>query len=113
MATKSKVKKRKLPADLHEAESLVQTANLGTVAVSEASNLVENHHCKVNIYTLSGAVEAEKVTLKCNKCKVTYNYSMWDASMTMASCSMNIPESLSKPMIRPTLRGECWNSSVH
>ena len=39
-----------------------------------AANLTENHHCRVKLYTLSGVKEAEKVTFRCAKCRVSYNY---------------------------------------
>ncbi len=42
-----------------------------------SSNLVENHHCRITIYATSGATSAEKVTLRCVKCSLTYNYSRW------------------------------------
>lgn len=42
-----------------------------------AANLTENHHCRVKLYTLTGMHEAEKVTLRCLKCKLSYNYDKW------------------------------------
>ena len=41
------------------------------------SNLIENHHCRVKLYTLAGMHEAEKVTLRCITCKTSYNYDKW------------------------------------
>ncbi len=41
------------------------------------TNLVENHKCQVKVYTTSGVMQAEKVTLRCLKCSTTYNYSTW------------------------------------
>ena len=45
-----------------------------------ASNLVHNHNCRVKVYALHLphlAQHAEKVTLRCLKCRITYNYSTW------------------------------------
>lgn len=41
------------------------------------SNLIENHRCRVKLYTLAGMHEAEKVTLRCVRCKISYNYDKW------------------------------------
>ena len=41
------------------------------------SNLIENHHCRVKLYTLVGMHEVEKVTLQCITCKTSYNYDKW------------------------------------
>ena len=41
------------------------------------SNLIENHRCRVKLYTLAGMYEAEKVTLQCVRCKISYNYDKW------------------------------------
>ena len=38
------------------------------------STLVENHNCRVKLYTMCGMEEAQKVTLRCKKCSLTYNY---------------------------------------
>ncbi len=40
-------------------------------------NLVENHHCTVKLYTLAGAFAVEKITLRCTKCSLSYNYDKW------------------------------------
>ena len=40
-------------------------------------NLVENHHCVVKVYRMTSFMEADKVTLRCRKCRITYNYAMW------------------------------------
>ena len=40
-------------------------------------NLVENHHCVVKVYNTSSFMKADKVTLRCLKCRITYNYAMW------------------------------------
>ena len=41
------------------------------------SNLIENHRCRVKLYTLAGIHEVEKVTLRCVRCKISYNYDKW------------------------------------
>jgi hypothetical protein len=41
------------------------------------STLVENHNCRVKLYTMCGMEEAQKVTLRRKKCSLTYNYNMW------------------------------------
>ena len=41
-------------------------------------NLIENHRCRVKLYTLAGMHEAEKVTLRCVRCKISYNYDKWE-----------------------------------
>ena len=40
-----------------------------------SKTLVSNHTCKVKLYTFEGAVEKEKMTLRCNECHLIYNYS--------------------------------------
>lgn len=42
-----------------------------------SNTLTENHTCSVKIYTVSGVLLAEKVTLRCQHCNLYYNYSMW------------------------------------
>ena len=41
------------------------------------SLLVENHNCKVKLYTMCGLQEGDKVTLRCKKCSLSYNYNKW------------------------------------
>ena len=36
--------------------------------------LVANHRCKVKYYTNDGVTAAEKVTLRCTRCSLFYNY---------------------------------------
>lgn len=40
-------------------------------------NLSENHQCAVALYTMRGVYTADKVTLRCTRCSITYNYAMW------------------------------------
>ena len=39
--------------------------------------LVSYHSCTVKLYTFEGVTEKQKVTLRCNECKVIYNYSQY------------------------------------
>ena len=40
-------------------------------------SLVKNHSCTVLIYTLTGVRHAEKVTMRCMRCNIYYNYDKW------------------------------------
>ena len=40
-------------------------------------NLSGNHQCAVTLYTMRGVYTADKVTLRCTRCSITYNYAMW------------------------------------
>ena len=42
-----------------------------------SKSLVKNHTCRVIIYTLTGVLHAEKLTTRCLRCNLYYNYDKW------------------------------------
>ena len=48
-----------------------------SVCYTCSSTLVKHHDCQVRVYSTTGVSKASKVTLRCKKCSLIYNYSQY------------------------------------
>lgn len=75
-----------LSSRCHSSDSTPRSASLATSTlllpptgkcIQCNKTLVSNHTCKAKLYTFEGAMEKEKMTLRCNECSLIYNYSQY------------------------------------
>ena len=75
-------------------------------------NLSENHQCAVALYTMRGVYTADKVTLRCTRCSITYTMPCGGTNTPKGLCTTMNPGSTSKSVTQFTLTGKSWICNV-